>query len=69
MAQVTNVPTGLQTDPRAVTIGSVSFSNPDAGITQDQWDLFVAAWGATPKKMLTVDYSGTPPVVSKVSGA
>lgn len=64
---VTGVPTAVSTNPRAVTIGGIPFSPvPD----NDQWDMIVAAWGATPKRELVVDYAeGPPKTIAKVTGA
>ncbi len=70
MSQVVGPPTGVTSEPKAVTVGGTSFSNPGAGITDAQWVTINAAWGATPKKDITIDYTAGPPiVVTKVSGA
>lgn len=66
MATKTGTVSNVSTDPRSASVGGMPFSP----FTDDQWDLIVAAWGATPKREVTVTYDeGPPALVTKVSGA
>lgn len=63
----TGVPVNVATDPRSVSIGGIPFAEP---ISDDKWKLILAAWGATPKRELVVEYAeGPPKTMTKVTGA
>ena len=63
----TGVPTAVVTNPRSVNIGGVPFGQP---IADDDWNMILAAWGATPKREIAVDYDeGPPKKITKVTGA
>lgn len=61
----TGSPSAVCSDPKGATVQGVAFTP----LSADQYALFVAAWGATPKKDVTVEYTMPGAVVVKVTGA
>lgn len=61
----TGAPTNVCSDPKGATVQGVAFTP----LTSDQYALILAAWGATPKKDVTVEYTMPGTVITKITGA
>lgn len=55
---ITGAPTKVVSDPKGAVVGGIAFTP----LTTDQYNLIVAAWGATPAKEVKVTYTVGPPI-------